>query len=509
MLIASLLLLSLAFAGRHPPQVHYPTVVLGVGSAGDEVQLSFLFKQSDSLAACERLIGQIALDAFKDCPVCQVSRLACDQAPGPDKLSWLGEAPLLWPSGRMHNGTVVFMSERDGLAQQTCDATEVASRASLSPVRCDSAGSARPTLQRSPKMSVALMQLFGVALVVAWSVGWLIVRYEHLHAHLSHDQVHGGPQKYHTQPTPRIGGLAVMTGLLAAGVLMAVQGSLGDASAYFLLLLASLPAFLGGLVEDVTKKVGVLERLMLTMLAGGLAAWLLGAVLNRLDIPLLDQALVWLPLALLLTVFAVGGVANAVNIIDGYNGLSGGFALIVLACLAWVASAVGDKMVLSLALAMGGAVSGFLLWNWPKGQIFLGDGGAYLMGFVLAELSILLVLRNPAVSPWLPLMLMIYPVFETLYSVYRRLLQNRLSPGQPDNRHLHQLIHDRLIRPKQNAQHFDRNSRVAKYFWLPTSALALIGALFWSSTPWLAGASGAFCVFYVLNYQRINRLQAI
>jgi len=73
----------------------------------------------------------------------------------------------------------------------------------------------------------------------------------------------------------------------------------------------------------------------MTMLAGGIGAWLLGAILNRLDIPGVDTALLWLPLSVAFTIFAVGGIANAINIIDGYNGLAGGFAAIVLAAMAW------------------------------------------------------------------------------------------------------------------------------------------------------------------------------
>ena len=68
---------------------------------------------------------------------------------------------------------------------------------------------------------------------------------------------------------------------------------------------------------------------------------------------------------------------------------------------------------------------GFFVWNFPAGLIFLGDGGAYFLGFYVAELAILLLHRNPAVSPMFPLLLCIYPVFETLFSIYRRTLPAR------------------------------------------------------------------------------------
>jgi UDP-N-acetylmuramyl pentapeptide phosphotransferase/UDP-N-acetylglucosamine-1-phosphate transferase len=273
------------------------------------------------------------------------------------------------------------------------------------------------------------------------------------------------------------------------------------------LLLAAMPAFLGGLFEDITKKVGVLERLLLTMLSGCIGAWLLGAVLPRLDIPGIDAAFAWFPFAVVFTLFAVGGIANAINIIDGYNGLAGGFSIIVLLGLAFVGHQTGDALITCLALGLAGSILGFLVWNWPAGKIFLGDGGAYLIGFMLAELSVLLVVRNPDVSPWFPLALLAYPVFETIYSIYRRGFVNDASPGQADNQHLHQLIHDYLV-PKESKNgdpisRLECNSRVAKYLWAPASAMALLASVFWSSTPMLVACVLSYCVFYVFNYRRI------
>jgi UDP-N-acetylmuramyl pentapeptide phosphotransferase/UDP-N-acetylglucosamine-1-phosphate transferase len=108
-----------------------------------------------------------------------------------------------------------------------------------------------------------------------------------------------------------------MVGLLGAGGLLMLPIFETSPSEYGLLLLAGVPAFLGGLIEDITKQVGVYQRLLLTMVSAALCAWLLGAILPRLDIPILDDLLLWTLPALLFTVFAVSGVANAINIIDG------------------------------------------------------------------------------------------------------------------------------------------------------------------------------------------------
>lgn len=347
-----------------------------------------------------------------------------------------------------------------------------------------------------------------MALLTSWFVCWLIIRYEDMHSHFSHDHVDSGPQKFHAVPTPRIGGIALATGLLAGGgALFALlsQISLRD---HGYLILASMPAFLGGLIEDVTKRVGVTERLLMTMLSAAIGSLLLGAVLNRLNLPWTDPALKWVPLAILVTVVAVGGVANAINIIDGYNGLAGGLALIVLAGIAWVANQVGDFLVFSSAFALAGGVFGFLLWNWPGGKIFLGDGGAYLLGFLLAELSVLLVLRNPGVSAWFPLLLLAHPIVETLFSIYRRKWVRGHTPGRPDALHLHQLIFSRVVRyyvgTECTNKKLRRNSMVAPYVWMPVALACILGVIFYSNTMVLVLLCAAYGVFYIGSYRLIS-----
>jgi UDP-N-acetylmuramyl pentapeptide phosphotransferase/UDP-N-acetylglucosamine-1-phosphate transferase len=103
-----------------------------------------------------------------------------------------------------------------------------------------------------------------------------------------------------------------------------------------------------------------------------------------------------------LTVLAVAGIANAVNIIDGFNGLASVVTICMLVSLAYVAWQVGDMFVLVSALTVAGATAGFLIWNYPVGLIFLGDGGAYFIGFMLGELAMLLVMRNPRYRPGMP-----------------------------------------------------------------------------------------------------------
>jgi UDP-N-acetylmuramyl pentapeptide phosphotransferase/UDP-N-acetylglucosamine-1-phosphate transferase len=246
---------------------------------------------------------------------------------------------------------------------------------------------------------------------------------------------------------------------------------------------------------------------MLTMLAAAIGVWLLGAVIPRLDVPGFDVLLMWAPFGIAFTMFAVGGVANSINIIDGYNGLAGGHAVIVLAAMAWVSALLGDAFLLVSALAMIGALLGFLAWNYPKGKIFLGDGGAYLLGFWLGELSVLIVVRHPEVSPWFPMLLLVYPIFETLYSMYRRKVVGGLSPGQPDRMHLHQIIYQRLRRSISEevspAAARRLNNRIAPFSWLMTLCCASPAIVFWRETQLLVTASLFFFAAYLLLYRRL------
>ena len=202
----------------------------------------------------------------------------------------------------------------------------------------------------------------------------LVVRYSHLHEHITADHDTNGVQKFHDSPVPRVGGLGLVMGLAGALGFQYFQnyevGGFG-----LLLLLTAVPAFAFGFVEDVTKRVGVKVRLLATAASAGLAGYLLMAWLSSLQIFGIDDLMAAYPwFAIVVTCFAVAGVANAFNIIDGYNGLSGMVGVIILGGIAYVAFKLNDAEIMIAALAMMGAILGFLVLNYPRGLIFLGDG---------------------------------------------------------------------------------------------------------------------------------------
>ena len=244
--------------------------------------------------------------------------------------------------------------------------------------------------------------------------------------------------------------------------------------------------------------------------AAALGFWFLGAALTRVDVPLVDDLLRYGPVALAVTVVAVGGVANAINIIDGFNGLAGMVGMMILSALGYVAYVLGDHLLWNVCIASVGALLGFFLWNYPRGLIFLGDGGAYLVGFLIGEVSVLLVGRHPEVSAWFPMLLVVYPVFETVFSIYRRKVVRDTSPGLPDALHLHTLVFRRIVRwagGREAEALVRRNSATSPYLWLLCSASVIPAVLFWRHTYVLMGFTLGFAVLYVWLYRRIVRFR--
>lgn len=353
-----------------------------------------------------------------------------------------------------------------------------------------------PITSVAPALAFALIASFVCCALIVLSQNW--------HGRWTIDST-AGPQKFHHHAAPRIGGLAIFLALLLAATLTLTGSTKGLLMA---LLLSALPAVLAGTHEDLTRKSRICWRLAATALSGLLACWSTGAIIVRVDVWGFNPLLQWLPFAWLFTAFAMAGLANAMNIIDGFNGLCAGTALLIQASCAYLALSHQDTVILQLALLMMAATLGFSLLNFPFGRLFLGDGGAYLLGFLTAWLLISLVARHPDISPWFALLTCAYPVTETGFSIWRKSRRKGHHPGLPDRVHLHMLVYARIARPAAALR--------GKTDWANplTALICLLASLSSCALALLASAQaarigvmcmGAFVLAYLLTYRRLSR----
>lgn len=347
-------------------------------------------------------------------------------------------------------------------------------------------------------ISILLAGLWGFGAALAVSI--MLVGTKHLHGAFTLD-TDEGVQKVHKVPAPRVGGISLAVGYIAIWGFL--DGELGRL--FGLIGLAGLPALAFGMAEDITKNVGVRTRLLATITSGIIFAMLTGYTIGKVDLWGIDALLALPFVAFAFTAFAVGGVANAINIIDGFHGLASGTLIIILLSFALVGWRVGDTTLVYLALLMATIVAGFFVVNFPLGKLFLGDGGAYFAGYLVAVLAVMLPARNPEISPWVSLLILGYPVTETVVSVVRRLRDHDAHPGEPDSAHLHHIVHRNWAR--HTAAYLKmpefQNALTSMYMWvLPLATLvsvALVGFQPLSALGFIA----ATVAFYVASYRGI------
>lgn len=357
-----------------------------------------------------------------------------------------------------------------------------------------------------------MLKIGAAAGIVSFIVSLIIVQSQRWHGFVSNDHDLGGVQKVHALAVPRVGGLAVVSGvlfgLLAYHFLFPTQIPAGRLSAILLLVAAGAPAFVAGIAEDLSKRISVRVRLIATFASALAASALLGATVNELDIWGIDNLLKVTPVAVLVTAFVVAGGANAVNIIDGFNGLAGSVITIMALAIAAIALEHHDMFVATLGFLAAGSAVGFLLVNFPRGKLFLGDGGAYFLGFWVAEGAVLLLVRNVSVNAWQVLSICAYPVIEVLFSIYRRRVIQQVSPGAPDRLHLHTLVYRRVVRKLikvEPPQAWLQNATTAGVIVPWIASMALLSVLVGQSILIAIALVLAQVVFYIAVYRRLVR----
>ncbi len=238
-----------------------------------------------------------------------------------------------------------------------------------------------------------------------------------------------GPRKVHSRPVPRVGGIAMAIGIVAA---MAFAQGLDRAMVGALAGAATLLVF--GIWDDRNDLKPALKFIG-QFIAVGLAMYLgdirIDSVTLEMRHPLPDLA------GQVITFAFLVGITNAVNLSDGLDGLAGGMVLLCLAGVALLAAANGQVAVVGMALVVCGAILGFLRFNTHPAQVFMGDAGSQLLGFTTGTLAILATQGDSTpVSAALPLLLLGVPILDTIAVIVQRLRAGR-SPFSPDRNHLH------------------------------------------------------------------------
>ena len=242
-------------------------------------------------------------------------------------------------------------------------------------------------------------------------------------------------RKVHAVPIPRCGGVAMALGALVPIVFWAQMTP--QLSAY---LAGGAILFVTGIYDDFkglgyqAKFIAQVAASLVLVLYGGVMISDVGNLLpGDMDFP------GWL--ASIMTVFVVVGVTNAINLADGLDGLAGGISLLIFLFISYLAYSVGNLNVAIIALSLSGTLFGFLRFNTYPASLFMGDTGSMLLGFSAAALSIMLTQCSTPLSPLLPLILLGFPVLDTLAVMALRISEGR-SPFSADKQH----FHHRLLR---------------------------------------------------------------
>ncbi|MBF2074626.1 MAG: undecaprenyl/decaprenyl-phosphate alpha-N-acetylglucosaminyl 1-phosphate transferase [Synechococcales cyanobacterium C42_A2020_086] len=249
-------------------------------------------------------------------------------------------------------------------------------------------------------------------------------------------------RKMHQRPIVRLGGVSICFGtLLALGLIglfvdLVAESSFSAVfpSKVLWVLGGSLAFFLIGLADDLISLSPALRLGLQTSVAG--LVWLAGVRIDFLTLPGIGLIqLGWLSLPI--TILWLAGVVNAINWIDGLDGLASGVSCIAAVSVAIVSFATGHPEVALVMLALSGSLLGFLYYNFNPARIFMGDGGSYFIGFTLAGMSIVGLVKSATLTAIvLPFLILAVPLLDMVAVILMR-LKNGQSPMAADKRHLH------------------------------------------------------------------------
>lgn len=249
------------------------------------------------------------------------------------------------------------------------------------------------------------------------------------------------PQTYHKKSTSRFGGIAIIIPLLAVPFFADIE----EYNFLFAAVVCTMPAFIMGLLDDLNFKITPLTRILFSLPTPLLLFFYLGVKVEYVLIEPIDNLLLNPYFSAIFFVFAIVGIINAFNIIDGFNGLLLSYCMMIMLSVVLINGFKADLNWVTFMVAIFFATLGVFLFNFPFGKIFLGDGGAYLLG-VLIPVGLIKLTYENNLSPWYVLALLIYPVTEVIFSIIRKVVFRKMSAMQPDGLHFHMLIYKKITK---------------------------------------------------------------
>ncbi len=247
-------------------------------------------------------------------------------------------------------------------------------------------------------------------------------------------------RKVHQRPMVRLGGVSIFLGSLTALLLVWMLGGFGILPPHkeyeiWGVTIGGLVFFLIGLADDLFS-LSPIARLLLQVSAAS-CAWFVGVQIDFVSIPGLGITQLPLLISWLFTIVWLVGMTNAVNWIDGLDGLAAGVCGIAAVVMLIVSLFMNQPAAALIVAAMAGGALGFLRYNFNPAQIFMGDGGSYYLGFTLASVGVIGLLKSvTTVAVLLPFLILAVPILDMSAVIIDRLRSGK-SPFIADKRHLH------------------------------------------------------------------------
>jgi UDP-GlcNAc:undecaprenyl-phosphate/decaprenyl-phosphate GlcNAc-1-phosphate transferase len=309
-------------------------------------------------------------------------------------------------------------------------------------------------------------------------------------------------QNVHCACAPRLGGISIF----AAMILMLAFTS-GSLTEWFgLLIAASSMIFVAGLAEDIGFNVSARRRLFASLASAILAIVLLEAWLPRVDIRFIDNLIELWWLGIPFTILLTAGTANAFNMVDGLHGLAAGLGAVAAGAMAIISAYASYDTGLHLSAMLFFAIYGFYVINYPWGLIFLGDSGAYLLGFVISWFGIVILVNAPEVAVWAVFLTALMPACDMLLTISRR-VSSRKAATKPDRMHLHHVVFRIVTTMLKHSQHRSLVNPISTAILLPLAIVpALLGIRFWDDPERALMSALVMMAGYVLFYQAAIRL---